>query len=189
MKTSQTAGASAFNPYAAPTAAVADAVPAGGEAVFFPVSLLKLTLMSIATLGLYHLYWFYKNWKCVQQNYGEDVNAPIRAFFYPFAAYPLFTRIRDHARRAQVPGTLQAGMLALTLFILAMASRMPDPWWLASLGIFLPMLPVQSTVNEINRKLAPQADRNTRFSGWNIVALALASILVVLGLIGTFFGE
>jgi hypothetical protein len=189
VKTAQAAGAPAFNPYAAPTAAVSDAAQAGGQAVFFPVSLLKLSLMSLGTLGLYHIYWFYKNWKCVQQNDGENVNAPIRAFFYAFTAYPLFTRIRAHAERAQVPARLQAGMHAVTLFLFIMASRLPDPWWLAGLGAFLPLLPVQSAANEINRKLAPQADRNTRFSGWNVAAFILAGIVLVLGMIGTFFGE
>ena len=45
-----------FNPYAAPAAAVADAAPASGEALFFPVSRLKFALMSLATLGLYEIY-------------------------------------------------------------------------------------------------------------------------------------
>jgi len=47
VKTAQAAAAPAFNPYAAPAAAVSDAAAASGEAVFFPVGLLKLTLMGI----------------------------------------------------------------------------------------------------------------------------------------------
>ena len=33
----------------------------------FSVSLLKLTVMSIVTFGIYELYWFYKNWNLINQ--------------------------------------------------------------------------------------------------------------------------
>jgi len=178
----------AFNPYAAPAAAVADAAPVAGEAVFFPVSLLKLTLMSLATLGLYEIYWSYKNWKCVQERFGDKVNAPLRALFYPLSSYWLFKRIRAQAGEARLEGKLQAGLLALVLFLLGALSRLPDPWWLASLLAFVPLLPVQATVNQLNRRLAPHAAANAGFSGWNIAGLAIGGILLVMALFGAFMG-
>jgi len=187
MKSAQV-GASTFNPYAAPAAAVADAEPARGEAIFFPVSLLKLSLMSVVTLGIYQIYWFYKNWKYVQR-LGDDVNAPLRALFYTLTSYGLFRRVREQAEAAQVGGNLQAGLLALMLFLLGALWRLPDPWWVVGLGAFLPLLPVQSTVNELNRRLAPQADPNVRFGGWNIVALIAGGILVLAALLGAFIGD
>ena len=183
MKSAQ----AAFNPYAAPAAVVADAEAASAEAVFFPVSLLKLSLMSVATLGLYQIYWFYKNWKCVQK-LGDDVNAPLRAVFYTLTSYWLFRKIREQAGSARL-GNLQAGLLALLLFFLGSLWRLPDPWWVVGLGGFLPLLPVQATVNRLNRKLAPQADPNTRFDGWNIAALAAGGIIVLAALLGTFIGD
>jgi hypothetical protein len=189
VKTAQAAGAPAFNPYAAPTAAVADAAPASGAAVFFPVSLLKLTLMSLATLGLYEIYWFYQNWKCVHHNFGDKVNAPVRAVFYPLVSYSLFRKIREQAGKAQLDGELQAGALALTVFLIGALWRLPDPWWLVSLLGFLPLLPVQSTVNELNRKLAPQAGDNSSFSGLNIAGLIVGGILLLMAILGTFIGE
>jgi hypothetical protein len=188
MKLAQAAGAPAFNPYAAPAAAVSDAAPASGEALFFPVSLVKLTLMSLATLGLYEIYWFYKNWKCVQENFGDKVNAPIRALFYPLTSYSLFKKIREQAGNAQLDGKLQAGLLALTVFLIGALWRLPDPWWLVSLLGFLPLLPVQSAVNELNRKLAPQAGGNGSFSGWNIAGLMIGGILLFMAILGTFMG-
>ena len=189
MKAAQAVQGQGFNPYATPRAEVADAAYAGTEPVFFPVSLLKLALMSLVTLGLYEIYWFYKNWKCVQQNDGDKVNAPIRAFFYPLVSYSLFKRIRDHADKAQVETGLQAGLLAITIFVLAALWRLPDPWWVVSMLGFLPLLPVQSTVNELNRKLVPQAPTNSHFSGWNIAGLVVGGILLVMALIGAFVGE
>lgn len=188
MKSAQAAGAPAFNPYAAPAAPVADADTASGEAIFFPVGLLKLSLMSVVTLGIYQIYWFYKNWKYVQ-TLGDSVNAPIRALFYTLTSYWLFKRIRQQAANAQLGGHLQAGFLAVMLLLVGSLWRLPDPWWIFGLGAFLPLLPVQATVNELNRKLAPQADANSRFGGWNIVALIAGGILVLAAIVGAFIGD
>lgn len=177
-----------FNPYATPAARVHELTAASSEAPFFPVSLLKLSLMSLVTFGLYEVYWFYKNWKCVQR-LGDDVNAPIRALFYPLVSYRLYRRIRDHAKQIGIERELWAGSLAVATFIASALWRLPEPWWLIGLFAFLPMVPVQSMVNDINRQVAPDADRNARFGGWNIFGLVVGGILFLLTLIGTFFGE
>lgn len=175
---------SAVNPYAAPKAAVLDKPEiAAGEPLFFPVSLLKLALMSIATFGLYEVYWFYKNWKCVQRLDDARLNAPIRAIFYGLTSYWLFARMREHAVRAD-GRSIAAGPLALAVFVLSATWRLPDPWWLAgSLG-FVPLLIVQRTANALNLAAAPDADRNSRFGGWNIAALVAGAIFLALVLIG-----
>src|SRR5687768_6989550 len=86
------------NPYAPPKAAVGDlASGAGQEAVFFAVSCTKLALMSLATFGLYQLYWSYKNWQCVARLNDEKLNAPIRAFFYTLTSYYLFRKLEERA--------------------------------------------------------------------------------------------
>ena len=51
---------------------------------------------------------------------------------------------------------------------------------------FLPLLPVQAAVNRVNRQLAPEADPNARFSGWNIVGVILGGVLVALAVVGMF---
>lgn len=176
-----------MNPYAAPTAKVADALPAG-EPLYFAVSRLKLAVMSVVTLGLYEIYWFYQNWKCVQRM-GERVSAPLRAVFYPLISYPLFRRIREQAQDSGVGHDFSAGALAAALFVLTLLWRLPDPWWLVAFLGFVPLLPVQNAVNAINRKHAPDADANSRFTGWNIFALIAGGIVILLALIGVFVPE
>lgn len=156
--------------------------------MFFPVGLLKLALMSLVTLGLYEVYWFYKNWQCVQRLNNEKLSAAIRALFYPVTAYFLFRRIRDHGTTIEGGVPLQAGLLALAVFILIALSRLRDPFWLASLFAFLPLLPVQSLVNAINGRAAPDADPNRRFQPWNIVALVVGGLFLILAVVGAFFG-
>ncbi len=120
---------------------------------------------------------------------GGKVNAPIRAVFYPLMAYSLFRRVRERAAAAQIDGGLQAGLLALALFVLSLLWRLPDPWWLAGLAAFVPMLPVQSAVNQINARLAPQAEPNVRFSGANIAGMILGGLVLLLALLGLFLPE
>lgn len=80
------------NPYAPPQAPVADVaeIPdAGADAPpFFPVSRLKLLVMFFSTLGLYQMYWLYKNWKMVRLRTDEKNIMPFwRAFFGVFFFY------------------------------------------------------------------------------------------------------
>ena len=174
------------NPYAAPKAAVADEPLPAGEPVFFPVSLLKLGLLSLATLGLYEVYWFYKNWQCLQR-LGKKLNAPIRAVFYPLTAYWLFKPIEEQARKAGL--SLAGGGLAAVVFLFGALWRLPEPWWLVSLLGFLPLLPVQRVVNDLNRQVAPEAERNTRFTGANIAALIIGGLLLAMVILGSFLPE
>ncbi len=180
----ESSAGTAVNPYAAPRSRVEDpGAVAPGQPAFFPVSLLKLSLMSLATSGLYDIYWFYKNWKCMQER-GEKVNAPIRAFFYPFVSYALFRRVREQARATGVDVSLPAGPLAVVLFVLSAVWRLSDPYWLFSLLGFLPLLPVQAAVNRVNERLAPGVDPNARFGAWNIAALVVGALFFVLVMAG-----
>ena len=188
--TTAPADPSARNPYAAPKSTVDDPTPVADERpAFFAVSLSKLAIMSLVTFGIYEIYWFYQNWKSVQRLTGENLNAPIRALFYPLTSYSLFRRIREQGQRLQVNVTINAGALALSVFVLNALWRLPDPYWLVSFLGFLPLLSVQSEVGKINRTLAPGADAKTRFGAWNVFAVVIGALLFILAILSLFLGE
>jgi hypothetical protein len=60
----------------------------------FPVSLMKLTVMSIVTLGLYELYWFYKNWTLIKERGKLEIAPFWRAFFAYFFCYQCFSPLQ-----------------------------------------------------------------------------------------------
>lgn len=181
----ETTDGSAVDPYAAPKAKVEDAAPADqAGTAYFPVSLLKLAVMCVTTFSIYEIYWFYKNWKNAQRLANVDANAPIRAFFYGITSYWLFQLMRDHAKGVDPALTIAAGPLAIAVLLLAAAANLPDPYWLLTFLSFLPLLRVQSAVNRVNRQLAPQADPNARFSGWNIAGALLGGLVVALAVLG-----
>jgi hypothetical protein len=186
--TDNTTGQPAFDPYAAPRAAVAD-VPGSEEAVFYPVGLFKLAVLGAACLGFYHLFWFYQNWKCARRLGGEAFSVPLRALFYPLTAFFLFRRIEAQRREHAAGGRVDAGVLAVLLLACTLMFRLPDPYWLLALLHFVPLLPAQIAVNALNAKLAPGVDPNRRWGPGSVLALLLGGSITALAVIGALFGD
>lgn len=156
-----------------------------GDPVFFPVSLTKLLLLSICTLGLYEIYWFYKNWRLIKAREKSKVSPALRSVFGVIFCYSLLKRVSDQST-AVGGNAIAAGPLALGWVVTTLLWRLPDPYWLVSFLAVLFLMPVQSAINSINSKVAPGQDKNDRFSGWNIFVLVVGGLIFILGVIGTF---
>ena len=158
----------------------------GIQAPFFAVSVTKFAAMSICTLGIYELYWFYKNWRLFKEREKLDIWPFWRAFFAFFFCYQCFSRIRAQALTGGLEHSLPAGPLAAGWIITSLLWRLPDPFWLVSMLAFLFLLPVQALANRVNATMAPGHDPNRRLSGWNIAAVAGGGIFFLLAVIGSF---
>ena len=156
---------------------------------FFPVSTTKFLLLSVCTLGLYELYWFYKNWQLIQAREGVSVSPFWRAFFAFFFCYQVFTRIRDYPTQTQRNKKLAAGALAAGWIVTTVLWKLPDPYWLTSMFAVLFMVPVQRAAATVNTEVAPESDQNHRLSAVNWITIVVGGILVLLAVIGTFMGE
>ncbi len=154
--------------------------------LYFPVSPLKLVVMSTCTFGLYELFWYFNNWYMIKEHDQIKISPMGRAFFAFFFCYPLFKRIRVTADSRQLRKPLTPGPLAAGWIIFTILARLPDPFWLFSVLSVLFLLPVQKTVNEINRVTDPGHNPNRTFTGWNIAGVVVGGLAWVLILIGTF---
>jgi hypothetical protein len=164
--------------------------PSGdGQAPYFAVSLLKLSVMSVCTLGIYELYWFYKNWQLIKQREGTDMMPFWRAVFAYFFCYGCFARIRAHAASLGLRQSIPAGLLAAGWIITTLMWKLPDPYSLGSMLPFLFMLPVQALANRVNATIAPHHEPNRRFTTWNIVGVVAGAILMILVIIGAFLPD
>jgi hypothetical protein len=67
--------------------------------------------------------------------------------------------------------------------------RLPDPYWWVSTLAFLAVVPVQRRVNQINSVVAPDHDRNDRFTWVNWVWVGLSGLLVLLAIIGALLPD
>lgn len=172
------------NPYAPPQASLTQPSPSKGEGpLFFPVSLNKFFWMTMTTLSIYSVYWFYMNWKTVQDRTGENMIPFLRAFFSLFFCYQLLDRVRKQDPQSPA-ASLPAGALAGIYFLVWIASFLPDPYWLIALPGALVLMPAQKAINQLNEQAAPGHDRNASFSAWNWVAMAVGVLFTVLVLVG-----
>ena len=157
------------------------AVLSSGKPVplFFPVSTGKLFWMSVCTLGLYELYWFYKNWQLVKLREKSDISPMRRAMFCIFFCSSLFRRVEDAARDAKVESVRGAAM-ALGWLIFTLVSLVIDPFGALSLAAILFLLPAQGAVNRINDARAPGHDPNGRYSAGERITMACGVLCYVL---------
>jgi hypothetical protein len=177
------------NPYAPPTAAVADITPPdelAAQPPFFAVSLAKLAVMSVCTFNLYDVYWFYKNWQQISDREQENVWPLMRAIFAVFYCYPCFARMRDYEGASQLDSRLSALPLAIGFMVTTVTWRLPEPWNWITMSSFLFLLPVQHYANRVNALATPSHDRNSRFRGWNWVAVVVGGAFVLLAIAGMF---
>jgi len=154
--------------------------------MYFPVSLLKLAVMSICTFGVYELYWFYKNWTAIKERSEPEIMPLGRAFFALLFCYSLFSEIRATAKSRAIQDAVPAGPLAAGWIIFTLLGRLPDPYWLVSLLSIAFLLPVQEAVNEINATVDPKHDSNSTFTRWNVVAIVAGGLLLALVLVAEF---
>jgi hypothetical protein len=125
--------------------------------------------------------WFYKNWKYIRQRDESRILPFWRAVFAPLWCYSL---ARDLSHQdARLTPTL-AGLVAAAYAVLVIASRLPDPWWLLTLGTFLPLMALVSSIHAINRAAGVTSSYYSRFGAGPAVAcfigvpfLALAVLL------------
>jgi len=152
----------------------------------FNASPLKVALLSVCTLGLFHIYWFYRNWSCVQKKTGEKFSPGARALFYVFFCYGLFKRIINTAKSNGYTGNDSPGTFAAILIILSLMGRAEDPYWLISYLSFIPLLSMQNIINLHNAKINPEYKVDTKFHPKEIIIVIIGGMLVFFSILGTF---
>jgi len=152
---------------------------------FFPITPNKLIIMSICTLGIYEIYWFYRNWKYLKIKKQLKISPFWRSIFSIIFCYSLFKHINNYAKEKGIEEHISQGSLAFAYIIITLSIRLPDPYWIVSIIAFLPLLSVQKLINQLNHfKL--QIVINNKYSGWNIFGIISGIIiwgLIILGIL------
>ena len=181
------------NPYQASVAAVPAYVPAplpksasavdDDQALFAPPAV-KLIVMSVSTLGLYVLYWFYRNWAAINRINQEDTWPFWRAVFAPLWSYSCFKAMAGIAEGRRRTLGFSPALLAIAFFLLNLSGRVPTPYWVFYLLLFVPLLPVNSIARAYNQaeRIGDQAAEG--YSLWNWLAIVLGGGFVMLAFLG-----
>jgi hypothetical protein len=173
------------NLYSPPKAVLADVAPTNDAGVrFFATSPVKLVVLSTCTLGLYQVYWFYKHWALIREHSEPDITPWARALFGILWCYSCFEFVRMDEQHLKIESTLTPAPFAIGWIAASLSWQLPQPYFL--IGFLAPfvLIPVQRHINRINILVAPDHDKNTRFSAWNWLAVALGGIYVALMMFG-----
>ncbi len=176
--------------YRAPTAEL-EVQPTSEERQFYVVSPLKLSVLYLGTVGMYTVYWFYKNWQFYRRSSGERVLPAARAIFFIFFVTSLFRTVDATIRRNGIshvwrPNLLAALYVALYIFSTVceklsdkdVGSPVTDILWLLTFPCMLAvLLRGQAAINASQRD--PQGSSNKQFTIYNILWLVGIWSLVI----------
>jgi hypothetical protein len=159
-----------------------EASPPVIAAPYFSVARQKLIVMSVTTLSLYQIYWFYRNFQATNARSGSGVSPFWRAIAAPLTAHGLFEGVRTDAKSRFIAVSWSSAGLAAIYFLLTLCCFLDYPWWTIALCSVFALVPAHATMEEVNRKVAPAAPRNDRYSAMNGVAIAAGIAVTILGL-------
>lgn len=134
---------------------------------FFEVSLRKIWILSIATFGLYFLYWGYKQWCIVGEAEQRKVLAFVRSLFSPIFMFSLLPKMKVHRAK-------EWAIFYLLMNILGIISG--QAWW-GYIPFFASFVPFAVAQQSINKDQKAKFGRNERFSSRAIIATVIGAIL------------
>lgn len=178
------------NPYAAPTAPLTEVdAPAGTEVPpFFAVSQRKLVVMLLGTMGLYQVYWAYKQWACHRIRSGDPIWPVMRAIFQVFFTHSLTAEVEHRLQRLGIRHDWQPAMLA-TILVATMIGQSIIQQFLGprhevlAQAVVAGVLCVQTVLvsrmqTAINLAVEdPEGAGNARITVWNVLWLLLGALL------------
>ena len=182
--------------YATPEADVS--APATDQPRYYVVSPTKFMLLSVLTLTLYFVYWFYRNWKLIKDADNQDTWPPLRGFFYIFFTHTLFSDVKrylgDHDRSYNWNPTALATVFVILTIALNVGDRLLPLESMPVLAMSLPfagtfivsflLLPAQKAINVAVDDVGGSS--NAKLTAVNWVWMLLGGAIWLLALIGIF---
>ncbi len=155
--------------------------------LYFPVSLVKLAVMSFCTLGLYQLYWFSRNWDIIKDRDHSAIKPSWRAILSFFYCYPLLKNIQATAATQEIWRTLSPLPLTAAWIATSILSMFPDYYGISTALLIALILHIQRAINDINIAHNPRHNPNVNFSRKNIAIIIIGGITNTLIITSIFF--
>ncbi|MFZ1892197.1 MAG: hypothetical protein WBO07_05510 [Formosimonas sp.] len=184
------------NPYSPPSAdittQIADQTPR-----FYVVAPKKFLILFIATVGLYEIYWFFKNWSNFKIKTNESIWPVPRAIFSVFFAHSLFDKVDKSLKYRNNERAWNPAGLATIFVVFQILSNVAER--LAGKDIGMPITAYISLISlpiitwalyqaqlAINQACGePNGESNQNLSGANYIWIVLGVFywcLIILGL-------
>jgi hypothetical protein len=147
----------------------------------------KVFILSVASFGLYEIWWMYKSWRFFKEKDGLDILPAARAIFSIFFLYSLFQNIKHYAQSLGYQKSYSSLLLFVAHLVLSLASQLPAPFWLISV---IPSALILPPANALNFAIANSEQyKVTTVSGFNgrqVAVLVIGGIFWMLVLAGLF---
>lgn len=188
-----------LNPYAPPettdTELPSQAVDDEDVTIYMAATPAKVVVLTLATFGIYELYWFFRQWKAVKVRTRTNISPFWRAWFSIFFVHRLFVQMRMDTSSAEVraaggsPGAL--GTLYIVSVIVGYILGRLDVGllWVFSFVTVVPLVMMQGEINRYLRKKARGALRVAGFGAPSIIVTLLGSTWWALIIWGMVVGE
>ncbi len=184
------------NPYAAPQAELSP--PTSEDAPLYIVSTKKFWVLLIATLGLYQMYWFYRNWRLYKIQTNGDMWPIPRAIFNIFFAHSLNKIVDRRIKSQQLTHCWSPSSCALVFVVFAIIGNASDRMSMREIGspftdmlgiVVMPiwgwaMWQTQLAINVACRD--PEGESNSRFTAANYVWMAIGALFWALVLFSLY---
>lgn len=159
--------------------------------LFYVVSPKKYWVLFISTMGIYELYWFYKNWENYKINTKSNLWAIPRAIFAIFFVYRLFEAINNRLIEKIPDSNWKYSAFPILYILITIFERISDsiiPNETLSLSLTLASVPIigwllyqaQQKVNIICD--SPKGEDNANFTVANFIWIALGVLLWLVSL-------
>lgn len=139
---------------------------------YYPVRPLRFFITSMASLNLYLLFWFYKNWAYVKQRDGSSTWPWARALFNAFWLYPLYRSLQNEEQADGLGLQENSAGFALLSIIYLFACLLAggafefidEAYYIfGMLGQVLMCLPLLQRINELNGGESPHLVHHSRW--------------------------
>ncbi|MBN2406182.1 MAG: DUF4234 domain-containing protein [Elusimicrobia bacterium] len=114
---------------------------------YLPVS--KVVILSILTLGIYELIWFYRQWSFVKERLKPGIKPFWRAVFGILYCDSLFKTVKKYADTKGIEAGFSADLLALAYILLSFSWKLPGYLSAIALLTCVPIALVQKGINRL----------------------------------------
>ena len=137
----------------------------------------RLFLYNTFTLGIYSIYWFYKNNKVLRDAFNRDVNVVLRTIglFIPIVNWVMYILFLRDFEELLLERKLESFSVVANFLFLAII-----PFF--GLNVFA-LLNVQEYINDLCMYEEPNLKINRKYSGTEIALLVLATIILIVAVL------
>ena len=167
----------------APTPTPLASQAASTAAVYYSPPTMKIVALSLSTLGVYPMYWFWRNWRAIKRERGGEQWPWARALFSPIWAYFCFRELQAVAENRRRILAFTPGMLTVFYILLCLVGQVRGGVGLLSVLAFMPLLPINSLLRRYHQDERVDMQQMDRFGGWHILLLIVGGSVLLLALV------